>query len=863
MEQKELIYQVGEVWKGVYNPSTAYSYANVVQSPDSLSIYRSLTDGNTSPLTDSSAWFLIIDLSSISEEGERLHKLEQVIAESEAERVRSEQARSNAELSRISAETQRVTSENLRSAAETDRSSAEQRRNDSETQRVVSENNRETSEENRIAAEHDRLSSEVTRKSNETERKANEFSRVSAESNRSTAEQSRVSAEDSRASAEASRVTAEAERVKAEKSRQSSYIAAEAQRNSAYEAAESKRNTLYNEAETVRQQSYTTKEASRDSSFNQKESERDAIVDAKVEDITNLQEQIAVLNKYLPFIKTVAEGFVRISGSEDPALSYASFKYNADGSYAEASVFSLFYPCLVGTIQTGAETVGKILHVLKKTNWHEDLQGNSRKLDGSEGNVLVCNIKPYYQIAGRYEVEGVALDIFLRSRVPFSAYGVTAELVEVNGMSPDYCVAHRDDDGVTRMYSVYNEEWAGTYSNPLISTGKYIHTLDKEGNIVKTYDENTPLLVNANGLHTTDLSLPAGEQYAMNQNTDTTKSVPYYNHTARSAELLMSGILAEGGTWDAHRPDLMGSGFCCNNVAKESTYNEGTAAENGYRYMDTTGYRYRGFSWNRIWGNYEEGMVINSWRNPFRVMEAALFVCEAIASGVGENTWYAFRGDLYKWRSIPGFVGPHQGEMTCVVFKKICSRLKSGTMSQVNPEVSIEGNDVEFVISTALFHGVITQLSPSWWTSGLIFLEDENGTYEAFMQRDQSLLEKSPVADNTINTFPFQFLYYPVGTYNFGEGYRKDFNNDCLMLPLRDSVQSGGSLHRYVCGYNWFNGVKASAGKKSVRGFRRGSLAGFGYLSPLALSAVFSPSDAASGFGFGIVCRIENENQGA
>lgn len=862
MDQKELIYQVGEVWKGVYNPSIAYSYANVVQSPDSLSIYRSLIDGNTSPLTDSSAWFLIIDLSSISEEGERLSKLEQVIAESEAERVRSEQARSNAELSRISAETQRVTSENLRSAAETDRSSAEQRRNDAETQRVVSENNRETSEENRIAAERDRIAYELTRKSSENERKSNESARVSAESNRATAEQSRASAEESRVSAEASRVTAETKRVNAETLRQSSYATAEAQRNSDYKVAESKRNTLYNEAEAVRQQSYTTKEASRDSSFNQKESDRDALVDAKVADITNLQEQIAVLNKYLPFIKSVAEGYVRISGSEDPNLSYASFKYNADGSYADASVFSLFYPCLVGTLQTGAETVGKILHVLKKTNWHEDLQGNSRKLDGSEGNVLVCNIKPYYQIAGRYEVEGVYLDIFLRSRVPFSAYGVTAELIEVNGMSPDYCVAHRDDDGITRMYSVYNEEWEGSYSNPLISTGKYIHALDEEGNIVKTYDENTPLLVNAKGLHTTDLNLPTGEQYAMNQNTDTAKTVPYYNHTARSAELLMSGILAEGGTWDAHRSDLMGSGFCCNDIAKEATYNEGTAACNGYRYMDTTGYRYRGFSWSTFLG-VQEGQVINSWRNPFRVMEAALFVCEAIASGVGENTWHPFRGDLYKWRSIPGFVGPHQGEMTCVVFKMICSRLKSGTMSQVNPEVSIEGNDVEFVISTALFHGVTTQVSPSWWTSGLIFLEDENGIYEAFMQRDQSLLERSPIAENTTNTFPFQFLYYPVGTYNHGEGYRKDFNNDCLMLPLKSSVQSGGSLHRYVCGYNWFTGSKASVGKKSVRGFRRGSYAGISNLSPLPLSANSSPSFALSFIGFGIVCRIEADNQGA
>lgn len=840
MDQKELIYQVGEVWKGVYDSSISYGYANVVQSPDSLSIYRSLIDGNTFPLSDSSAWFLIIDLSSISEEADRLTKLEQVIAESEAERVRSEQARSNAELTRISSETQRVTSEQLRSSAESARAQAEQARVDAETLRSVNENNREAAEQRRIAAESDRLSSEVTRKSSEA-------ARVSAESERAQAESVRKSAESARVSAESERAQAEAARVSAESARESSYKAAEAARNSAYQTAETSRNSLYNQSESTRQQSFVTKE-----------SERDAIVDAKVSDITSLQEQVAVLNKYLPFISSVAEGYVRVSGSEDPALSYASFKFNADGSYSEASVFSLFYPCLVGTLQTGADTVGKILHILQKTNWHKDIHGNDRKIDGSEGNVLVCNIKPYYQIAGRYEVEGVALDIFLRSRVPFSAYGVTAEYVEVNGMSPDYCVAHKDDDGVTRMYSVYNEEWSGTYSAPSISTGKYIHSLDEEGNITKVYDENTSLLVSSKGLHSTEINLPNGEQYAMNQNTDTTKTIPYYNHTARAAELLMSGILAEGGTWDAHRSSLMGSGFCCNDIATEATYNDGTNAANGFRYMDTNGYRYMGFSGDNIFGT-QKGQVINSWRNPFRIMEAALFVCEALANGVGENTWYPFRGDLYKWRSVPGFVGPHQGEMTCVVFKKICSRLKAGCMSQVNPEVEIAGNDVEYVVSTALFHGVTTQVSPSWWTSGLIFLQDEKGSYEAFMQRDQSLLEKSPIADSSTNTFPFQFLYYPVGVYNKGEGFRKDFNNDCLMLPLKASVQSGGSLHRYVCGYNWFTGSNASAGTKSVRGFRRGVLAFFGGLSPLTLVANYSPSRAVSSIGFGIVCRIETE----
>ena len=597
---------------------------------------------------------------------------------------------------------------------------------------------------------------------------------------------------------------------------------------------------------------------------------------ANATDIAENAEAIADLQAIVADIETIAEGYVRVAGSSSPALSYKSYKYHEQGGFGRESVFSLFYPCLVGTPLTGSGTEGKVLHVLQKfgartvdgTPKWLDIYGTPHAIDGSEGDVMIVNIEPFYIINGKHTIEGTEYDVFLMSRTPFTWQGIEAEHMEKFGWSPDYCVSHTDTDNVVRMHSVYNPAWNGSYDGPVGVAGKYVYTTDPEtGDIVETYDANETLLGGAGGLHSTDIDLPTGEQHAMNMNADPTKTVPWMNQTAEGCNRLMSLILAEGGTFDAHNANLMGSGFCSNDPATAAGDWEqaGSGAKNGLRVRDKNGaWKYYGLNGNvrfltgATTGTVYAANVINSWRNPWHILEAHRAVSYAIENDVHELEWFVFEGNKYKYRSVQGFNGPSHGEMTCVVWKLMATQAGVNAIDPTDNATSIAGNRVEILVSTALIHGMTTQVSPSWWTSGLLFTEDENGQYECFIERDQAELVKSIAAENYDPATPrdFETLYDHVLTVQKGDGYAKNYLNGALMLPDTNANKIGAGLHTYVGKYNWFTGGNASAGKKSVRGFRRGNRASYANLSPLTMGALYSPSYTSSSLGFGTCCRI-------
>lgn len=598
---------------------------------------------------------------------------------------------------------------------------------------------------------------------------------------------------------------------------------------------------------------------------------------ANAQGIADNAEEITKLKAIVADIETIAEGYVRVAGSSSPALSYKSYKYHEQGGFGRESVFSLFYPCLVGTKLSGDDAqVGTILHVLQKFGARNiegvpmwlDIYGTPHNIDGSEGDVLIVNIEPFYSINGKHTIEGTEYDVFLMSRTPFTWQGIEAEHMEKFGWSPDYCVSHTDTDNVVRMHSVYNPAWNGSYSAPVGVAGKYVYTTDPEtGDIVETYDANETLLGGAGGLHSTDIDLPTGEQYAMNNNDDPTKTVPWMNQTAEGCNRLMSLILAEGGTFDAHNANLMGSGFCSNDPATAAGDWEqaGSGAKNGMRVMDKNGeWKYYSLGGNVSFlngattGTVRACTVINAYRNPWHIMEAHRAVSYAIENDVHELEWFVFEGNKYKYRSVQGFNGPSHGEMTCVVWKLMATQAGANAIDPTDKATSIAGNRVEILVSTALVHGMTTQVSPSWWTSGLLFTEDENGQYECYMERDQAELVKSIAADNYDPATPrdFETIYDHVLTVQSGDGYAKNYLNGALMLPDSNANKTGAGLHTYVGKYNWFTGDNASAGKKSVRGFRRGTFAHLTNLSPLAVYAGYSPSNAYAFIGFGTCCRI-------
>lgn len=588
--------------------------------------------------------------------------------------------------------------------------------------------------------------------------------------------------------------------------------------------------------------------------------------------LCDIRKYVEEMQNILKNIGSTAEGYVRVAGSSSPILSYKSYKRDG-GDFDAESVFNIFWPCLVGTALSGASTVGKILYKLKKfgaktvdgvAKW-EDINGNLHNIDGTEGDVMICNIVPYYRIAGKRDVDGVTYDVFLMSVLPFSWHGYKAEKVEKYGQSPDYCVSHTDSDGVNRMHSVYNPAWNGSYSSPQAVTGRGVFTSSLQGGVTETYDSNATILGGAGGLGSTDLSLYVGEQRAMNNNNDRTKTVPWMNYTAAMVENLMALVLAEGGTFDIHHPAKFGSGFTSNDPAiSADDYNAGTFARNGVRVKDKndewkyyalgTNVNFLGGTTSALYGCF----LMNSWRNPWHIMEAQRAVSFAIQHDIPELEWFAFEGNKYKWRSVEGFAGPAQGEMTCVVFKFISTKAGSAAVDPTDRTTSIAGNRVEMVLSTGLVHGITTQASPLWWTSGLTMVEYDDGTYKCYMQRDQSQLMLTPTGDTAIaNNWDFEVRYKHIMDIARGEGYNKDYNNDALMLPADNASKTGASLHNYIARYSWYTGTIPTNGVKTVRGFLRGISAGYSGVSPFSVYAYYSPSNSASYVAFGTCCRIE------
>ena len=238
---QEIRYQVGEAWKGTYNAATSYGNAAVVQDPTGLSVYRSLKPGNVGhPLSDTSWWFCIIDLSSIKQEADHLQELDTELTEHEATRVSQEQQRVSKENARINAENARIQAEQTRASQETARVQAEQTRVNQEQSRVSAENQRVSKENARINAENARIQREQARVSAETIRQTNEENRIGAEQTRIDNEQTRIEQEQAR------------------------------------QQGEAQRNTIFQESQAARQQAYVQAEAARQQIFKENEEQRDA-----------------------------------------------------------------------------------------------------------------------------------------------------------------------------------------------------------------------------------------------------------------------------------------------------------------------------------------------------------------------------------------------------------------------------------------------------------------------------------------------------------------------------------------------------------------------------------------------------------
>ena len=639
----------------------------------------------------------------------------------------------------------------------------------------------------------------------------------------------------------------------------------------------------YSGTEAQRQEAFEANEAERQEEFDSKEATRDAANQAAL----NCAETLSALGQQLDGVKDrvtatetairdlqelfgeSVEGYVRVAETSDPKMEFREYKHTKVG---EESVFDCYKPCLVGNNFTGEGTCGKILHILNPLDWHKDENGNAVVLDGSMGEVLICNTETLYAIVGHVSVDNVDYDVFLYSRIPFEWNGHRAEELPPTGLSPHYCVSHTDSDNVTRMHSVLNMEWDGSYQAQVDCVGKFVATDDGEGNIVETYDADAKIIGDAKGKSSTGISLPNGEQYAMNINDDNTKTIPYFNSHVDAVEKHHVGLMfAESGTFYLHAATKMGSGFCANVQATTAARwaEDNSEASNGFRYIkhDGTTWGYYPLSSNANFGlgttgdNLYKACMLNLWRSPWNIFEQQRVLMYAVANHIEELTWFAFEGNIYKYRSVDGLKGLADGVMTGVVWKKLASKLKDGAV-EPSTENAVGGNRCEWLISSAVYRGVITDVSPSWWTSGLWMTQwGTDNRYEGWLCRDQSKMLKSSnsntIDDSTLLPQEQSDDYIKLPTLTYGNGYRKNYAQT-LFWSDRIASMSGASIGTYIGAYAFLNGTRPAEGKKVARGCRRGANAYYAYLSPLFVYGYSAPSYANAVAAFGICCRIES-----
>lgn len=675
-----------------------------------------------------------------------------------------------------------------------------------------------------------------------------------ADAAQTTANSAQTAAQEAKATATTAQATANAAKSAAETA-QTAATTAQETANSA-RATATAASTAAQEAKTDAETAQATATAAQE-----KNTEQDARLNTAEATINSEKAKLEALKVEFEKVKNSIGvniyGSVRVSGISDPQLTFR--RYIADG--AAGNPLDVIHPCLV------EKGTGKLLHVLQNLNFEKDINGAPRKIDGSEGEVYITNTEPIYHITGHVYVNGVSYDVFLRSLYPFTWQGKEAEVIEPFGLSPDNCVAHKDDDGVTRMHSVYNPEWAGSYYAMNGFVGKYVY--EGIGNaMTDTYDASGALFGGAGGLASVAISLTNGEQYAMNMNEDTTKTVPFFNEHAYALELFIGHMYAEGGTYDAHNAALMGSGFTANdNVTTAAHFNaDNEPAVNGARYLGGDGNTTRYVN-NSSYGqwyangtkNYLPAMLTN-WSSPWKIMERQRVMAYAIEHNIPELTWFAFEGNKYKWRSVSGFAGPNDGVMTCVVFKIFSTQFAADMVDQ-SGGASLEGHRIDFMITGAMYRGWSTDVSPSRWDSGLIFTTDNTALYKAYIQRDQSKMIKSVNADANADTvLPFEESYEYIGSVQgIQRNYRRDFSDGSLFHAKSTEQSKGGNLHTHIGAYNWYDSKSSAAGLRSVRGFRRGAYAYNAYLSPCTVLAYVAPSGAHTYIGFGTCVRIANE----
>ena len=555
------------------------------------------------------------------------------------------------------------------------------------------------------------------------------------------------------------------------------------------------------------------------------------------DDIINNTSEIENIKEYLNNISGIA-GSIRTAGSSSP-----------DYTEAIGDVTSIFNHFKLGLVKNGV-----LQYFVKQNNINWDEQGKFMSiLNGEDGDLLVVNDTPIYYLIYPHK----DYDLKLFSLAPFTYQGVPCKTLPVRGDAPSFgYIDNVNSSNGNRSPKTVKEALGNgqihycrkaeniahcDYPTMHYIKGRYIPTQDTGGNISYKWDSEAMYVTSGAYRPSVYVDLRSAERAALNKNTN---ELLYTNKDVLSREILIAMLNAEYKTKNVNNPQLFGAGWCNYASATDASQFEDdvTLAKSGIRFKNNAGeWIYSSLSstpFTKFTSNQFLYCLVSDWYSPWEIMEQHLAISYAVEHNIPANTWYVFNSFEYKYRNVPGSLGLDDGVMTCVLFKKFRSKLNGETILKETGE-NLEGNDIEFVISSALYRGWVIDNAPQMWLTGINVVCTNKNVFTYVQHNYKKYLMDKNYGENEDVVRSYSKVLETEGLWDFQKTYElssilpnnssiitaSKTSSKCLMVPQEE----GGGVSSYECCVfepdmvgNREDSTKCADGEKIITGVKSG-----------------------------------------
>ena len=464
-------------------------------------------------------------------------------------------------------------------------------------------------------------------------------------------------------------------------------------------------------------------------------------------------------------------GVIRYRGSSD-------YKYeNRIGDFNE--IASHFRMAMVKD--------GNVMYFLDQTDITKKEDGTEANLDGTDGDMLIVNDLPIYYV----NVGNSIYDMKLFSLKAFSYDGVQADVIRPRGFSAGLAYVENINGndvndyinlGNGKSHYCRNANYIGDFAEMQGLVGKYVPT-QNGASITYTYDANGKYASNGAMRPKLAFTQRVAEKSAMNKNVN---DAVYTNIDLLTVELILSMVQCEVGTKDISAYSLFGAPYSRNPLPPSYVFENGRDSICGVRFKNNNGeWVYARIDDKPFNNGLTMAQMLISYFSPWEIMEQHLALSYAKANNIAMNSWYVYNGNEYKWVSKPSFKSLDEGVMSAVLFKRFKSKLGDVTY---NSE-SVQGNDIEYVINSAIYRGIVLDSSFHTWLTGINCVLDGNepNAYYMWVEKDYKkyIMDKDYAPISSGSLYDFEHLYKLAGIVK-GESavlYGKDFSDESIIVP--------------------------------------------------------------------------------